>query len=292
MALTLVSSFGFFLRDLLMARQSGFSDDLDAFFVALMIPMFFVTVLAMPIGAAMTPTFLRIRESVSGAAAQALVSRISRATLLSSFVLAAVLYVLAMALLPYLASGFSPLKLARATTLTYWALPLMLVSGLVIMGNALLNALQHFSLPAWAQAVVPVFTIAALLMFGPQLGAVAALAGMLAGQMVNLAMVSLALTRLGLSLQPFGDSKASPPTSLKNFRALYLPLVAGALFSALAIPAGNISAANLSSGSIATLTLGNKIVLFICTVLLNMALSQHLRTFREICHGNWIGKAI
>ena len=80
--LTLVSSLGFFLRDLLMARQFGFGDELDAFFIAMMIPMFLVTALSIPLGTAITPAFLRERERFSAAAAQALVSRVSLVAIL------------------------------------------------------------------------------------------------------------------------------------------------------------------------------------------------------------------
>ena len=261
--LSLVSSLGFFLRDLLMARQHGFGDELDAFFIAMMIPMFLVTVLSIPLGTAITPAFMRERGHLSAAAAQTLVSRVSLIAVLSLSALAILLYTLTPFLLPYLALGFSASKLERALTLTYWALPLMVASGSVIIGNALLNSMQSFALPSWAQAIVPVTAISVLLIFGNSWGAIAAVVGMLLGQILNLAIVVFALNRYGLSLRPRWKGNLSHHEMLRSFATQYLPLVAAALFIALAQPIGNVMASSLASGSIGALNLGNKIVLFV-----------------------------
>jgi len=118
-------------------------------------------------------------------------------------------------------------------------------------------------LPSWAQAVVPVAAITALLIFGNSWGATAAVVGMLLGQMLNLAIVVLALNRYGLSLRPRWTEGLLHRETLRAFASQYLPLVAAALFVALAIPVGNVLASSLASGSVAALNLGNKIVLFV-----------------------------
>ena len=123
--------------------------------------------------------------------------------------------------------------------------------------------MQSFALPSWAQAIVPVTAISVLLIFGNSWGAIAAVVGMLLGQILNLAIVVFALNRYGLSLRPRWKGNLSHHEMLRSFATQYLPLVAAALFIALAQPIGNVMASSLASGSIGALNLGNKIVLFV-----------------------------
>lgn len=261
--LTLVSGFGFFLRDLLMARQFGLGNELDAFFIAMMTPMFFVAVFSTPLGAAITQVFFSVQKRFPAATIQVLVNKISLLAVLGSLVTSILLYLVLPTLLPHLAAGFDTLKLQRTITLSYWVLPLVVMSGLIIMGNALLNSMQNFALPAWAQAVVPVVAIATLLIFGNSWGVVAVAVGMLLGQLLNLVIVASALARRGLSLRPQWRGSKLHGGLLRNFFSQYSLLVVAAFFVALAVPVGNIIASNLPSGSVAALNFGNKIVLFI-----------------------------
>lgn len=261
--LTLVSSFGFFLRDLLMARQFGLGNELDAFFIAMMIPMFFVAVFSTPLGAAITQTFFGMQGRLPAVTMQALVSKISLLVVLSFLATTVLLYSVLSTLLPYLATGFDALKLQRTITLSYWVLPLVVMSGSIIIGNALLNSMQNFALPVWAQSVVPVVAITTLLIFGNSWGVTAVAVGMVLGQMLNLAIVARALSQRGLSLRPRWSDSGLYGELLRNFFSQYSLLVAAAFFVALAVPVGNIIASSLPSGSVAALNFGNKIVLFI-----------------------------
>ena len=258
--LTLLANLGFFVRDLLMARQFGLGDELDAFAVAMMVPMFLVTVLSVPLGTAVVPAFLHARGQGSQPAAHALVARIGLAALTASAGLAVVLWLVAAPLLAQLVPDFGAAKLERAVHLMGWALLILAASAAVVLGNGVLNALQRFALPAWAQATVPVFAIAALLGWGERYGAAAVMAGMFAGQLANLALVAFGLRRAGVRLLP-GWPAGGPP--LAGFAGQYLPLAAAAFFMSAAAPIGLAMAAALPAGSVASLNIGGKIVLFV-----------------------------
>ena len=62
MVLTFLCFLGFFIRDLMMARTFGLGTQLDSFFIALLIPMFIVTVLYIPVGAVFVPNYLDAKE--------------------------------------------------------------------------------------------------------------------------------------------------------------------------------------------------------------------------------------
>ena len=191
--------------------------------------------------------------------AQQLVSSIAGAYLILVIPLTFVLFIAAPAVLSVVVTGFAAEKLALTVTLFRWMLPVLALSGLVVISNGLLNALGKFSIPAAAQIAVPVASILSIVVFGKFFGVTAAVAGMLAGQMLNLWLVARALRRCGYS--PFPGRIARSPR-LQEAKSQYLPLVASALFVSIAAPVNMNMAGSLAEGGMAALGLGNKVVIF------------------------------
>lgn len=258
-AVTAVTFVGLFIRDIIMARMFGLGGELDAFVVATVVPMFLVAVLSVPIGTAIVPVFLALRERESVAAAQALARRVALLFLTAALVLAGLLAVVSPWMLE--AAGWSalPEKAARAQAITFWMLAIFVFSGLVTLANGLLNALGHYVVPAATQAIVPVVAISALLLFGSSHGAIVAAVAMFAGQLINLALVYRALAMRGVSLLSVVKFNS---TGLGQFVSQYLPLVAAAAFMQLTVPVSTAMASVLPEGSVAALGLGSKAVLF------------------------------
>ena len=77
-----------------------------------------------------------------------------------------------------------------------------------------------------------------------------------------------------------------------RFKSLRIPVVAcpRMLKSAAGMTRGLVSALDTKPDCVVAVLLSMNPLN--CTVLLIMACSQHLRTFREIGHGKWIGNAI
>ena len=250
---------GLFLRDMILARWFGIGPELDALFIATAVPMFLVTAFSIPLGIMLVPQFLAARAQQSAAVAQQLVSSIAGAYVLFVIPLALALFIAAPEVLSFVTAGFAADKFALTVTLFRWMLPVLALSGLVVISNGLLNALGKFSIPAASQIAVPAASILAFVVFGKPFGVAAAVAGMLAGQMLNLWLVVRALRRCGYS--PF------PRRIVRSRRLLeagsqYLPLVASALFVSIAAPVNMNMASNLAEGSMAALGLGNKVVIF------------------------------
>ena len=259
-AVTAISFFGLFLRDVLMARMFGLGSELDAFVAGTVIPMFLVTVVSVPIGAAIVPIFLAERERVSPMAARALAQRIVLTFTAAAFVLALVVAMAGSAFLEIIGWSLVPDKAALAYEVTLWMLAIFIVSGLVTMANGVLNALGHYVVPAAAQAVVPVVVILALILAGGEHGVVVAAMAMLTGQLLNLGLVYRALAKKGESLVKV---VREPGQGWGGFVPQYLPLMAAALFMQIGPPIGTAMASVLPEGSVAALGLGSKAVLFI-----------------------------
>jgi murein biosynthesis integral membrane protein MurJ len=256
-ALTGLAYLGLFVRDIMMARMFGLGAELDAFVVATLVPMLLVTVFSAPVGTTAIPAFLELHPDRRRA--QELVRLIAFAFMCFAALLALVLVLAAPLLIPAIGWNFPPQKIERTITIMMWMVPIFVLSGMVVLGNALLNALGRYTVPASAQATVALFAILALFLFGREHGALAAVAGMFVGQVANLSIVIYLLGKQGVSLMPV------PPRSYAGLRPLldqYLPLVAAAIFVNLAGPVNAAMASALPEGSVAALSLGVKIVLF------------------------------
>lgn len=258
-AVTAITFVGLFVRDIVMARLFGLGGELDAFVVAAVVPMFLVAVLSVPIGTAIVPVFLSVRERASAAVAQALARRVAMTFIAAGLVLAVVVALAGPALLEKAGWTALPEKSARVQAITLWMLAIFVFSGLVTLANGLLNALGHYVVPAAAQAIVPVVAIAALLAFGDSHGAIVAAVAMFVGQLANLALVYRAIAARGVSL--WAPDKFDG-AGLGQFFPQYLPLVAAAAFMQLTIPVSTAMASVLPEGSVAALGLGSKAVLF------------------------------
>jgi putative peptidoglycan lipid II flippase len=269
-AVTAITFVGFFIRDIVMARLFGLGGELDAFVVATVAPMFLVAVLSVPIGTAIVPVFLAVRERESAAAAQALARRIALLFFAAALVLAGLLAVASPWLLEAAGWAALPEKAARAQAITLWMLAIFVFSGLGPLANGLLNALGHYVVPAASQAIVPIVAIVALLLFGSSHGVIVVAAAMFAGSLVNLAVVHRVLAVRGVSLLLISKFGAA---GMGRFFSQYLPLVAAAVFMQLAVPVSTAMASALPEGSVAALGLGSKAVLF-ATGLLGAAIAS------------------
>lgn len=258
--LTGITYVSLFLRDVMLARWFGVGVELDAFFVAVTIPMFIVAVLSTPLGTMVIPQFLTVRTQYSDTAAQNMVSKILLIYTALTILIALLLLLAAPFFLQLVAVNFTDEKIGLSQSLLIWMLPIMILSGVVIVGNAMLNALQRFTVPALAQVTVPITSIVALVIFGDRLGIMSVIIGMLVGQLINLWIVAGVLAKNGFSVRP-GWVMGSTP--LRGALIQYLPLVAAALSINLVVPLNIIMASTLIDGSAAALGLGNKVVTFI-----------------------------
>lgn len=262
--LTVVSYTGFFIRDMLMARTFGLGDDLDSFFIAMILPMFFVSLFCVPLGTIIIPTFLDSKEKISFQNAQKLISNVSFIITTFLVFICIVLFLSGPYLLRFVGGGFSPDKIAYSTKILIWTLPLLFFSGIVIIGNSVLNAVGKFAVPSLAQAAVPVAAILVLVFFSEKMGVLAVAIGMLVGQLINLFLVAIALKKEGISLVPKWNSNTA---SMCPLFSQYTPLVVAAFFVSASIPVNNAMASSLSIGSVGALNLGNKFVLSVIGII-------------------------
>lgn len=261
MLLTLVCFLGFFARDIMMVHTYGFGGELDYFYIALMIPMFLVTTLSMPLGSVFVPFYLDQKEKSSDAELMKTVKGISA---LLTWILLIVSIIIFMTF-PWVSENYyadvdaeGQLLLHRLVSI---ALPLLLFSGAMIIGNSLLNANGKTIFTSVAQLVVPVLTIAALLLFGEKYGVISVLYGMVLGQILNLMIVQLRLRAYKTSIVP--SLRVIEPASLAPLFKQFWPLVGSAIFVGMATPVATLLTMSLNEGAVSVFNLGSKVVLFV-----------------------------
>lgn len=260
MALTFLAFLGFFVRDVLMANTFGIGGRLDDFFVALMVPMFLVAVISIPLGAAFTPVYLEAKERGLPQMLAAIVAKVSWRVSLGLLGICVVLAVAVPVLLPLLGMQSAVSDSRHFRQLLYCSLPILFFSGVVVLGNAILNAHGRVILTSSAQLVVPVIAVLALFVGGAEYGPLAVMVGMVIGQLANLLIIHLSLK--GINLSFFNKAGVIDRGDFVSLWMQYLPLAVSALFVSLAAPVATLLSMSLPEGGVSAFNLGSKVVLF------------------------------
>jgi putative peptidoglycan lipid II flippase len=258
-ALVSLASLG---RELIVAATFCTGDALEAFLIAFTLPTYVINVIAGSFASALVPTFILVREREGRDEAQAL---FSAGTILAVGLLCAAVAILAVFgsfILPHLASGFDPPKLALTRQLFYLLLPTILLNGLVIMWSSVLNAGERFALAAFSPVMVPAASIIALIA-GRAWGIYALALGLITGLVLQVCILGWGLTRQGLAPRP-SWSGANP--AIREVIGQYVPVAAGAAVLSSVVLVDQAVAARLGPGSVATLAYGTKIVLLIISL--------------------------
>lgn len=264
--ITAVTFLTLFFRDYILLRTDHTGYILDVFYTGMVVPTVVVNVGLIPLGTALVPYLVRIGV-ISGCRGSL------REVLHISIRISVVLVILALLLTrgfsgyaQWIAPGFGQQKLADVQEVLAVGAAIMALGGVMTVFNATLNAVGFQVVTALAQLAVPIVAVVALALY-PEFGAITAVVGMLAGQLLNLALVSLVLwfqkgPETGPAMPPHSDS-----ISWRDFRLQYLPLIGAALLTGLTLPITNALSATLPSGSVALFSFGYKVVLFVTGVI-------------------------
>ena len=259
--LTALSFLIFFGRDIFMARTFGAGVELDAFFLAMLIPMFIVNIVSIPIGTAFIPVYHKLIDKAVEAA-DTVATNLMVVLTLGLAILGVILLVFAETVFPVIFSGSSSSMVARTLDLLPYGVIIFVLSALVVIGNSVLNAKNIYNMPAFYQAFVPICAILALYIYEGRFGIESVIVGMLVGQLINLIFVYILLFYRGFKLH----LHLSDLFNNKLYWGLlhnYLVLILAALFMSFTVVIDSLMATMLGVGNVGIYSLGSKVSIFV-----------------------------
>ncbi len=273
------------MKELFVAWKFGIGDELDAFFIALVVPSFIINVIAGSFHAAFIPSYIQARERDGKKVAQKLFSGVTIWAAVLLAIITIFMIITAPLYLPLIAGGFERQKLDLTFRLLYAIAPLILLDGIIVVWGAALNAGERFALAALSPMLTPAITIVLLLSLN--WGIFTLVAGLNCGAVLEIIFLGCVLQRQGISLLPrwYGFD-----TYLKQVTKQYLPTVAGSFLMCSAGVVDQSMAAMLSPGSVAALNYGNRLIalpITLTTTALNTAVTPYFS--KMVAHHNWIG---
>jgi putative peptidoglycan lipid II flippase len=195
--------------------------------------------------------------------------------------------ILAPHFLPLLGSGFSPAKLMLTRRLLYALLPFIALSGLAVTWTAVLNAGEHFGLPALSLILTPLSIITFLLLLGRTWGIFALAAGTVAGGTLQAALLGWMLRERDVKLEPRWHGF---DPSLRQVMGQYAPMLACALLMGSTDLVNQSMAAMLEPGSVAALNYARKVVSVFIVVGATPLGTAALPYFSQmVANRDWIG---
>ncbi len=254
-------------KDLLVARQLGAGDALDAYLMAFLLPSFAVVVLAQTFASAFVPAYVRVWQQRSLAEAQRLAGRVLLTA--TGVLLVAVVALLAAAplVLSVLAINFDAQKLTLTVSLFYLLAGVLVASGLSAVLGAILNAHERFAATALAPLAVPLATLVVFAIWNEHYGVYALAAGTLVGFVLETVLLVLATAACGLFPPAArGLRNADLADELHEVGAQYWPVAVGGLLMSSSMLVDQSMAASLGSGQVSVLSYGGKVVAVVLSV--------------------------
>jgi putative peptidoglycan lipid II flippase len=242
-------------KELLVARRFGTGSTIEAYLIAILIPMLVINVLSNSFNIALIPTYINVREREGKDAAQRLLSNLTIWSLVLLGLLTLVVIAGARAYLPLIASGFGQIKLDLTYQLLYLFAPIIVFSGIANIWGAVLNAGERFALVALAPIVTPAVTL--MVLFIARYSIFALPVGMVFGAALEAVLLGFALKLQGISLRPRWHGLDG---HLREVGRQFGPRVGAGSLRSCSVVVDRSLAAMLPAGSVATLNYGNRIV--------------------------------
>jgi putative peptidoglycan lipid II flippase len=247
------------VQELVVARRFGVSTELDAWYVALLIPVTLAAVIGASIGEALVPVQARLRSQQDDAGAEALGRAVSRSALAVLAVVAGAVALAAPHVARLAGPGFDPETSRLAGRLLGVSALVVPLGGMALVSGKILNSRGRFATPAIAAGAVPV-AVAVGVLTAPQRSAITLTVAAVIGYLAQALVIRVAE---GRRRGPVTDRTAGEVVHLRR-EVLHgaLPLAAAFLVIGAAPLIDDVMASRLGGGSVAALHLGNRLVAF------------------------------
>jgi len=246
------------IKDLVLAAWFGTNVSLDAYLIALAIPLFVTTVIAGSFNSALVPTYISVRHSNRDEAARLLAS----ITMLAAIILAMTSAVLLLAgpfLVRVFAAKCGPEELRIIQDLFPYMLPIVLANGMSVLLGGILNANDRFALPAITPALASLVPLSAYAL-PPEYRSIKYIAiATIAGYVAETVVLCASVVKQGVLAPSFAGTSNATSAVLRA----YAPMFAGMLVSCASPVIDQFMASRLGEGAVATLSFAGKVPSFV-----------------------------
>lgn len=257
--LTLMVKMVALVKETQVAAYFGTGDAVEAFRMAILVPSVVISVLSGSMGAALIPTYVRVREREGNAAVGAMFSNVLGWGVLALLAGTAIIYGCSAVFLPWLGSGFDEQKLLATQGLLIGLSPLVLLTGFKWLIVAALHAHKRFAVASLVPSAAPLCLLSLFLVWGDSLGPSILVMGVVIGAAIEVAILMVAARAEGISLRPrFGV----PCESLRIVIRQFLPAMAAMMVLSLTTLVDVSMAAMLAPGNVAALAYAEKLIAF------------------------------
>ena len=260
-ATSAVTGLAVLARESVTAHLFGRGDQIEAFLVAALIPMFLINAAGNSIGAGFVPTLLRARHDHGESSASDLTAAF---LLLAAGLIAAAMAICAIVfpfVLPLIARGFEAEKLDLTRHLFYWLLPVVAIGALGKFWLAVLNGYERFVAGSLIPIVVPLAVIAFIGLASEAARLESLMYGVAAGFALQLAFALAVSARMGLLRWPGLPPQVKP--LLANASSQYFAMLGGTLMLMLLEVVDTTFAARQGAGTVAAVSYASKLSVLI-----------------------------
>jgi putative peptidoglycan lipid II flippase len=275
-----LSSLTGLVKWVLISRGFGTGIEIDAFNAANRVPdLLFNLMAAGALASAFIPTFTDFLTREDRAGAWKLASSTANLVLVVMSIGAAVVWILAPIVVRYaLAPGFDAQQMKLTVTLLRLLLPTAVIYGLSGLLMGILNAHQHFLLPALAPTMSWLGWIFGVLVLAPQMGIIGLAWGVVLGAVMHLAIQLPALP----SRKPrYHFTLGWRDAAVRQVGRLIPPRLLGSAVVQLNFLVNTILASTQPVGSLTGITLGFVLMLMPQSVIAQAIAIAALPTFSE-----------
>ena len=260
----------------IIARQFGLSAELDAFYIAFLVPSFICDLFAGATVVALVPLYVRTRERDGSPAAQKLFGNILSVTAIGLIVLSIVMWVISPLVTPLFAESFGIKQVELTRSLITLLILLVPLSGISASLLAVLTARRHFAVATVSPAITTSVIIIAVYAFTADLGVYAFALGIVVGTAVQVVILAIWLRFLGLS--PVLGWAGFTPETRSFLKQLTIVAVGSSIINLIDV-VDQYSAGWSGPENLSALNYGNKFSLAIVgfgTVAVSTAILPHL----------------
>jgi putative peptidoglycan lipid II flippase len=243
------------VKAIVIAKYFGTSSQLDAFFVAMILPLVLSGILVASMQASIIPIFIEYHASGKEKDAYDLFHSYFTASLMLFVGVSLFLIFFSTPIVSMLAPGIQDDRLVLASRLLKYVAPTILMGGACDIVASLYNAMKKFAVPAFGGVVNITISLVFLVVWKSQ-GVFALVFGALLGSLVHFLYLVLGARFSGLKI---ALSRKLYTPGIKRVLLLMIPVLLGSTFSNLNITVDQIMASGLSSGSISSLIYANNI---------------------------------